>query len=83
MPVRKLTESGSFAPESLDIIYGAFDDAWAEMAARIGPDPTAIDFARIRLAQAVLVAAETGEFDRQRIKAEAVQAFLSTTVPSD
>lgn len=79
MPVRKLVESASFAPEALEVIYAAFDAAWEEVASRVGPDPTAIEFARSRLAQAVLGAAEAAEgSDPGRIKADAVETFLSS-----
>jgi hypothetical protein len=79
MPVRKLIESASFAPEALEVIYAAFDAAWEEIAPRVGNDPTAIEFARNRLAQAVLGAAEAAEgSDPVRIKADAVETFLSS-----
>jgi hypothetical protein len=83
MPVRKLTENGSFAPDALEMIYAAFDAAWEEVAPRVGPDPTAIEFARIRLAQHVLIAAQANASDPIRIRADALAAFLSPDPAKD
>ncbi len=78
MPVRKLIDNASFAPEALEVIYAAFDAAWEEVASQVGPDPTAIAFARERLAQAVMSAAAINTTDPTRIKTDAVAAFQST-----
>ncbi|MDQ8698420.1 hypothetical protein [Hyphomicrobium sp. LHD-15] len=78
MPVRKLIENASFAPEALEVLYAAFDLAWEEVASHVGPDPTAITFARERLAQAVLSAARLNATDPTQIKTDAVAAFLSS-----
>lgn len=75
MPVRKLTEGSSFAPETLDVIYQAFDLAWEEVRARFGNDPTAIEFGRARLAQAVLSVAKDDATDAAALKANALDAF--------
>lgn len=83
MPVRKLIDNASFAPEALEVIYAAFDAAWNEVASQVGPDPTEIAFARERLAQAVMSAAvmsaaAINATDPTRIKTDAVAAFQST-----
>lgn len=83
MVVRKLTETGSYAPDTLEVIYAAFDAAWEEVAPRVGPDPTAIEFARIRLAQAILIAAEADASDPTRIRTDAIAAFLSPDPAKD
>lgn len=75
MPLRKLTEGSSFAPETLDVIYQAFDLAWEEIGARFGNDPTAIEFGRARLARAVLSVAKDDASDPARLKADALNAF--------
>lgn len=77
MPIRKLIDNASFAPETLDVIYRAFDLAWAEVAPRLGTDPTAIEFARTRLAQIVLAQSPSEPTDPLPIKTAAVAAFVS------
>ena len=77
MPIRKLIDSTSFAPETLDVIFRAFDLAWAEVAPRFGNDPTAIEFARNRLAQIVMAQSPPEPTDPLPIKTAAVAAFVS------
>lgn len=76
MPIRKLVERGSYAPETLAVIFEAFDTAWAEIAGRFGTDdPAALELARDRLAQAVLAVAKSDASDVAGLKLEAIAAF--------
>lgn len=76
MPVRKLVDRASYAPEALAVIFEAFDTAWAEIAGRFGTDdPAALELARNRLAQAVLSAAKPNASDVSELKQQAIAAF--------
>lgn len=76
MPIRKLVERGSYAPETLAVIFGAFDAAWAEISSRFGTDdPDALEFARNRLAQAVLAVAKPDVANISELKLQAIAAF--------
>lgn len=78
MPLRKLVEGGSFAPEILAVIYAAFDLAWSDIAAEYGDDPARIEFARTRLAHAVLSAADSENEDPIRLKDAALVVLART-----
>lgn len=76
MPIRTLVERGSYAPETLAVIFGAFDAAWTDIAGRFGTDdPAALELARNRLAQAVLAVAKSDSSDVSELKREAIAAF--------
>lgn len=79
MPLRKLIDRGSYAPEALAVIFEAFDSAWTEIAGRFEiADPSELNLARNRLAQAVLaVATANGSnvSDVSELKLQALAAF--------
>ena len=81
MPLGKLIDGASFPPEALAVIYTAFDHAWAAISNRYGDDLAVIEFARIRLAQAVLAEAENESRDATRLKEAALAAFSRMTPP--
>lgn len=76
MPFRNL-DSASFTPETLNIIYAAFDLAWAEISQEVGSDPTRAEFARNALAQSVLLATESEAKDPHALKDAALAAFAA------
>jgi hypothetical protein len=56
-----LIDGASFGPATLKVIGQAFDEAWAEIARNFGDNPTQIEHARLRPAEALLsIAAESG-----------------------
>ncbi len=75
MPLDRLVDGGSFAPEALQIIYKAFDLAWSDLAPRYGNDLAQIEYARSALAQAVLSAAGTDPKDAHALKTSALALF--------
>ena len=76
MPIRTLVERGSYAPETLAVLFEAFDSAWAEIVGRFGTDdPAALELARNRLAQAVLAVAKPDTSNVSELKLEAIAAF--------
>ena len=59
MRARRLLDGAAFGPEAMKAIGQAFDAAWEQIKNNFGDNPTVIEEARYRLANAVLsVAAE-------------------------
>ena len=83
MPLRKLIDSTSFAPEALETLYKAFDLAWTDIAPHYGDDPARIEFARSTLARAVLAVAEHESGDAVALKTAALEAFERMKPPGD
>jgi hypothetical protein len=73
---RQIARAASFAPDDLKVIFGAFDDAWSEIAAKVGTDPVAVETARLVLATVVLgLAANTELTECNGLAALAVAVF--------
>ena len=78
MEPRYLTRATCFAPDDLKLIFKAYDDAWGEIAPKIGSDPVAIETARMVLATIVLgLAANTDPTARDGLRALAVAVFCA------
>jgi len=61
---RRLIESSTFEPETLQIIFKGFDEAWSEISHQFDDTgDTTVEQARLRLAHAVLVVAREGSDD--------------------
>jgi hypothetical protein len=75
MKARQLIGGAAFPPDVLHILFGAFDDAWAEVAPDVGQDPAAIEATRMTLAGIVLSLARVGPVDRTGIMTAAIDAF--------
>ena len=75
MDARQLIGGGSFPPDELHIIFGAFDDAWAALGSEVSSRAAAIETARQSLAEIVLSIAKAGPIDRDKIKIAAIKAF--------
>jgi hypothetical protein len=75
MNARQLIGGAAFPPDVLNVLLGAFEDAWTEIAADVSGDPSVVDAARLSLAGIVLSIAKAGPIDRDTIKAAAVDAF--------
>lgn len=75
MKARRLIESSDFSPETLHIIYEAFDAAWAEICHHFADDESGTEHARLRLAHAVLVVASEGSNDAVALKNDALQVM--------
>lgn len=64
MKARMLLGSATFAPETLKTVYKAFDAAWERISPGVANPPEAVEAARMKLAEAVIVTArELDEFD--------------------
>ena len=72
MKARELISSASYGPETLKVLFQAFDDAWNSIAANFGSDPTVIEAARIKLANIILSLGHDGSSDAAQIKKSAL-----------
>lgn len=51
---RELIDESSYGPETLKILYQAFDDAWETIAPKYAGDPDRAEIARLKLANTIL-----------------------------
>jgi hypothetical protein len=72
MLARRLLENATFTPETLTVIYRAYDAAWAQVAHLF---PENVETARARLAHAVLVVAREDSRDAEALKNDALQVL--------
>ncbi len=55
---RLLISNASYGPESLKILFEAFDSAWLQLSPSYGNDPQAVEAARVKLAETILTLAQ-------------------------
>lgn len=72
MLARNLLENASFTPETLTIVFNAYDAAWREVG-HLFPDGQ--ETARTRLAHAILVVASEDCRDPEILKNDALQVL--------
>ena len=72
MKARRLIESATYQPETLQTAFKAFDEAWAEIAHHFNGDA---EDARARLAHAVLIVTREDSDDPERLKNDALQVM--------
>jgi hypothetical protein len=75
MKARALISAASYGPETLKIIFQAFDAAWTEIAHHFEGHPAQVDAARERLAHAVLAVADEHSKDVHGLKRRALQVL--------
>jgi hypothetical protein len=75
MKARALISAASYGPETLKIIFQAFDAAWTEVAHHFEGHPAQVDAARERLAHAVLAVADDHSKDMHELKKRALQVL--------
>jgi hypothetical protein len=75
MKARQLIGGAAYPPDALKVIFTAFDDAWTEVAPTVSGRATAIEAARLSLAEIVLGLAKAGPVERDALKDAAVSAF--------
>lgn len=73
MRARQLIANASYGPQELNVIFQAFDEAWAAVAADVGSDPAAIEITRLKLANIILSLAVTGGNDPVALKNAALR----------
>jgi hypothetical protein len=75
MKARALISAASYGPETLKVIFQAFDAGWAEIAHHFEGHPAQMDAARERLAHAVLAVADEHSTDVHSLKRTALQVL--------
>lgn len=75
MEARQLIGGVAFPPDTLRVLFEAFDGAWTDLASNVSGDRQAIEAARLSLATIVLSLAAASQLDRDGLKAAAVEAF--------
>jgi hypothetical protein len=75
MRARQLIGGAAFPPETLNVIFQAFDDAWGELGPALGAEPGAVEAAKLSLATIVLSIANAGPIERASLRDAAVSAF--------
>ena len=73
MRARQLIDRASYGPETLKIVYKAFDDAWRTIAGNFGNDSDAVEEARIKLAKIILTFPADQIRDADQVKNSALQ----------
>ena len=74
MEALKLIEGANYGPAQLAVLRQAFDAAWQQIAPQVSARASAIQAARLKLANAVLSTAPNGPMEVERIKADALKA---------
>jgi len=73
MKARQLISNASYGPEELKVLFAAFDQAWAAVEADVGAEPSAVEAARLKLANIILGLAGQGRRDIAWLKATALR----------
>ena len=73
MKARRLIESSAYGPETLEVLYKALDDGWAEIASHFAEEDHA--HARMRLAHALLAVGREDSKDPEQLKNAALQVM--------
>ena len=60
--------AASYDPDTLDALTRAFDEAWEDIQAMVGPRPLDAEAVRSVLARRILAAVADGERDPRRLK---------------
>jgi hypothetical protein len=68
MKARQLIADSSYGPDSLKVLFQAFDEAWKEIAPRTSQDEVAVEAARLKLASIVLTVGTNESRDAEQIK---------------
>ena len=67
--------TGSYDSHTMGVLKRAFDEAWTETQKLIGSRPLTAESIRRSLAKRIMLAADKGERDPQRLKLIALQAI--------
>jgi hypothetical protein len=77
MRSRQIVPATSFEPDALKLIFNAFDEAWVEIAPKIGGEPNSVEAARATLASIVLAFASAGTITADGLRTVSVAAFCA------
>ena len=73
MEGRRLIASAKYGPDTLTVLFKAFDAAWDHLAPKFGTDRLAIEAARLRLANVILSLADDDMSDAEQLKSKALR----------
>jgi hypothetical protein len=71
----QIIDATSFGPEALKVIREAFDKAWSSIAGNFGDEPSVVEAARHKLANALLSVASDDSRDPDVLAVAALQAM--------
>jgi hypothetical protein len=77
MEARRLLGRAFYGPETLKVLFQAFDEAWQTLAPSCGENTLSIHAARLKLANAILSVAREGSTDPGAIKDGALKLLGS------
>jgi hypothetical protein len=75
MKARQLIRGRAYGPDTLKVLFKAFDDAWDVLAPTISSRAGAIETARLHLANIILGLAHEDSDDPEGLKSAALQAM--------
>jgi hypothetical protein len=75
MEARPLIDGAAFGPAALKVIWQAYDEAWAQIAANFGSDHLVLRTARVTLANAILAVASDTSRDVEALKNAGLRAM--------
>jgi hypothetical protein len=78
---RQLIGSATYAPDTLKVLFKAFDDAWHELAPAVGTSPLAIEATRLRLANVILSLAGPHSDNAEQLKNAALRIMAPDSRP--
>jgi hypothetical protein len=83
VPILRLASGRAFGPDEVRAICEAFDGAWAAMTAAGSPliDPKRAPLAREKLAKRIIDTAETGTFDVEMLREDALAHLRKQSPP--
>jgi hypothetical protein len=70
---RELFDEAAYGPETLKILYQAFDAAWETLAPNYAGDPDRAEIARLKLANTILSFPADEITDAEQIKTSSLQ----------
>ena len=73
MKARGLISDASYGPDTLKVLFKAFDAAWDHLAPTVGSDQLAIEAARTKLANVILSLAKADSDDPEELKTSALR----------
>ena len=73
MDRRQLISERSYGPETLKVLYQAFDEAWETIATNVSDDPQLVETARLKLANTILSFPIDAVTDAEQIKNSSLQ----------
>ena len=83
MKARAIIEGSSFGPEALKVMGQAFDQAWSAIELSVGINPSAIEAARLRLADIVLSLANEDTRDMMTLARASLRVYVLTSKNSN